>query len=693
MASTAYYHAINAGGTEPPAEARNESATTHRLDLGDETDRETSSGGPLGSLVCPSHVSLSKDDDTSEVITLEPGFTNSEPAVLKTLSWFWDIVLTVSPLFFIVLAILAARLDGSPVANSKYGDKVVEITRLGPTIYPILFAMVAARFYKNAARYRLERPGGMRMSSLEQVFGSQSFASALERLVVVRAQLLLGALILSTWAMSPLGGQSSSRLLRIEERRVEVETLAVYYDNRAYMYPVWSDPDTYRYSASDIVQALYSGSLLSQKKQQRSFSDLWERPKIPQLPWNWTREENGEAWRVVDQDALEAGRDHFTSLIGLSVQSFDFSDISTRYDFKVQSSHFDFKCAMVADTDSEEVFGNLTFWQPKSLNHLNRVQTNLVEILPRYGNFSYAYESFATLLVYPTEVEPVPYLLYASFAAPTGGPGMFQDLHYSAFNCTMAMPNVETEMSCTAQGCSPVRQRQVMDANEDVLVQFRRWAYIENALAAWPNMTKSVPGKASATENFIANDENVYANQKLRIWTGTDEKTFSSRLTTAFNTAWEAGVNPYNITKGSTFTTSALSPDEYWANQTSAVVSRDEKAYYLNVSWAVTLTLATVVLQALAVGGLVLRFLIRGPDILGFASSLTRDNRFVPVKGGSALDGADRAKSLREMRVRIADVQPQESCGYVAFSTIPEDGGSKEGEVAFRPLEKKRLYK
>ncbi|KAF6807150.1 hypothetical protein CPLU01_15828 [Colletotrichum plurivorum] len=688
MSSTAHYHAIHGGGTEPPAGGRQDPAT-QSLAPEDDTDRDMNSGGSLGRRASrsPSPLPKGENEDARKEINLDPGFLDQEHAALKVLSWMWEIILTILPLFFIVLAILAAKLDGSPVATSDYGSRVVEITRLGPTIYPILFAMVAARFYKNAARYRLERPGGIRLSSLEQIFGSQSFASALERLIVVRAQLLLGALILSTWAMSPLGGQSSSRLLRVEGRIIESH-LPVYYDNRSHKRGVWSDPDRYHYSASDVVQALYSGSLLSPKTQQRGFSDLWERPKIPQLPRNWRHEEDDESWRVVDTGALKAGSELFTSLIGLNIQSPDFSDNTTRYEFDVQSTYFDFECTRITGLSADEM-SNVTFWDSRRLSNHRSNKTKLLDAIPRYGVVT-ASASFAPVLAYFAKgADAAPYVLHTSFSATTDRD---RPLDYAVFNCTLAMPSVETKVACTALGCEPQQQRRVLDGSDEFLKSGSDMFQFSNALEAWPNMTKVVLSSASATENFIANDENAYANQGLRDWRGVDEGLFSSRLTTAFNTAWEAGIDPYNVTKGSSFAGPTGSAD-VWTNQTSALVTRTEDAYYLNAVWAAILVIATTVLQALAVGGLVLRCLIRGPDVLGFASSLTRDNRFVPVSGGSSLDGADRARSLRDVRVQFADVQPQESCGYVAFTIAASASDrDKKDDTTFRPLEKKRMY-
>ncbi|KAF6787634.1 hypothetical protein CSOJ01_15165 [Colletotrichum sojae] len=686
MSSTASYHAINAGGAEPPAEAGRESAI-RSLNSEDDTERERTPVELSDSHASRRLVSLAtgEDHDALEATTLDSGFLDHESAVLKILSWAWDIILTVLPLLFIVLAILAAKLDGSPVATSEYGGRVVEITRLGPTIYPILFAMVAARFYKNAARYRLERPRGMKMSSLEQVFGSQSFSSALERLFVVRAQLLLGALILSTWAMSPLGGQSSSRLLRTQERRIESRH-PIYYDDRAFKPSVWGETTDYTISASDIVQALYSGLFLSPKTQQRAFSDVWGRPKIPQLPRNWRHGENSEAWRLIDSDALREGREEFTSLIGVNIQSPDFSDNTTRYDFEVQSTYFNLECKMIADAVTIVDLRHIIYWKPGFGTPSQK--TDLRQAIPSDG----ASGSFVPILTYPTCNSSTPYLLYTSSSPATRG------RYYSVFNCTMAKFRLETKMRCTVQGCSPQEQRQVLNSTEDsemsrdLLGGFFQYQ-VQNALDAWPSMTKIVPWRASATENFIANDKNVYANQAFRNWTGVDEDMFSSRLTTAFNMAWEAGIDPYSVMKGSSLIEQTSSAAESWTNETLALVTRTDDVYYVNVAWASILIFATTVLQILAIGGLVLRCLIRGPDILGFASALTRDNRYVPVNGGSSLDGADRAKCLGDMRVRIADVQPQESCGYVAFSVLPNGDGNKEGEVPFRPLEKKRLYR
>ena len=111
----------------------------------------------------------------------------------------------------IALAIVVVNVDGQ--MKSSFGQHVLELTKLSPSLYPILFAAVVGRFYKNLARYCLEQSGGVRLAVLEQVFGSQGFATALERVFFVHTHVVLSVIILTTWVLSPLGGQSSSRIL------------------------------------------------------------------------------------------------------------------------------------------------------------------------------------------------------------------------------------------------------------------------------------------------------------------------------------------------------------------------------------------------------------------------------------------------------------------------------------------------
>lgn len=585
-----------------------------------------------------------------------------------------------------VISILALQLDQQVRSTSTYGPKIEEITRLSPTVYPILFAMIAARFYKNAARWNLERPGGIAVSSLEQIVGSSSFASALERLFIIRTQLLLGAFILLTWAMSPLGGQSSSRLLRVEGRRLQSDEW-IYYDVRSVSRQrnPYYDMDFFYHGPVDIIKALYSGSLLSPRKQHLASMDLWGRPKIPQW-YHDSVEDSGEGdWRVVDKDALETGGHYYTSLIGVNLQGLNVGGNSTTYEFVVGSDYIDVNCSLIRSRASSEDLRAISFAR------MGKNDSNLEEALDRDPD-----SSFVSVVgigrVKSAELSPNPYILYASRGVPFGV------ANHSVFNCTTDTIKLQTNLVCTTQGCSPRRQRRsrrTLPMSRSQLIN--RLFSLSNAVNAWPHMTHVRRQIASATENYIANDENVFAEQEFQDWTDVDIKMFSRRLTIAFNTVWEAGKDSYNISKSSL----ALpeDPTELWTNRTQATVTKTEDAYYVNRTWVAVLMFTTAILQILAFGGLVLRHLIRGPDIIGYASSLTRDNQFASISGGSYLDGAERARSLRDVRVQLGDVRPEDSCGYIALSVVhfpaPTGGDSdrdKGDHVGLGELEKKRTY-
>jgi hypothetical protein len=80
------------------------------------------------------------------------------------------------------------------------------------------------------------------------------------------------------------------------------------------------------------------------------------------------------------------------------------------------------------------------------------------------------------------------------------------------------------------------------------------------------------------------------------------------------------------------------------------------------------------VLLAVAVAGIVVRAGLTGPDILGYVSSLTRDSPYVKVaEGGSALDGADRARLLRGLRVQLRDAMDGTGeVGRLVFGSVEE---------------------
>lgn len=161
---------------------------------------------------------------------------------------------------------------------------------------------------------------------------------------------------------------------------------------------------------------------------------------------------------------------------------------------------------------------------------------------------------------------------------------------------------------------------------------------------------------------------------------------FSRRITTAFNTIWQATVNPSNATNHD-LTAAQVDALAYGTTPVEARASTQREVYRASRPWITVLFVATLVLQVLAVAGVVLDMLIiQAPDIMGYVSSLTRDDGHFPLPvSGSTLGGRERARLLGDVTVRIADARPGEDVGYIAFER------AKSG-MPWVPLDRRREY-
>ncbi|KAL6412438.1 hypothetical protein AUP68_03641 [Ilyonectria robusta] len=646
--------------------------------------RSDPSPSPYGQQPVLGRDSVQRDTEPKNAVSAEQPSTmppewHRSPRQLRArvfgwyMGWAWDIILTLGPLFFVVLSALILRLDGQP--TSLEGQRILEIIRLNPTIYPILFAAIASRFYKNLARWSLERPNGVGIAALEQIFGSQNFVGAFERLLVVRTNVSIGAAILLIWVLSPLGGQGSFRMLTPSNDTATTpqELYYLHPSHQISSYSVWSFVEQTRGN----VESLYSSSLLSSVTQKRSPRDLWDLPKIPQ----WTGGNlNGEV-REVDEAALSRGDAHYTSLLGLKIQGLDSASGEVQYNFSVEMSYFDFTCGFVG-IEQENGYPYQT-----QLNFTGAFTNGTFAAnITSQESWKYGRNIFES---------PLTYLLYAS-KQKSNNPVDQDRGDRALFNCSMETVVLDTNIQCMpnpnslSTNCSAQSQRYVeRDASANPLLgnSLKSQSALGNFLATWPSADRSSTVGVSPTDNFLAGDLYPYVGQSLRNWTGIDTSDFSRRLTTAFNTLWLATLDPLGhsntsfaeVPAKSEMTPVKITTSQVFMSPTNADKAVTNPVYRANRIWIGIVLFTTLVLEILAILGLVLRCFIHGPDVLGFASSITRDNPYIPLPpGGSGLDGPERARILRNMKVQLADVRPEEADGYIAFKAVSPTGRSQQ---------------
>jgi hypothetical protein len=90
--------------------------------------------------------------------------------------------------------------------------------------------------------------------------------------------------------------------------------------------------------------------------------------------------------------------------------------------------------------------------------------------------------------------------------------------------------------------------------------------------------------------------------------------------------------------------------------------------YRLSVPWLIVDFISCNILFGAALLALWLRKHTLAPDIFGYVSSLTRDNAHLhSPDGGSTMSGLERARALKHVKVRIADVGDENGVGKVGL--------------------------
>ncbi len=121
---------------------------------------------------------------------------------------------------------------------------------------------------------------------------------------------------------------------------------------------------------------------------------------------------------------------------------------------------------------------------------------------------------------------------------------------------------------------------------------------------------------------------------------------------------------------------------------TTATTSQHTPVYACHFGWLAALLLVAGTL--FATGAAALALLLRAPlalDMLSYVASMTYANpRFRTPPGGTALDGVERARLLRHVRVRIGDVHGDGAGGVGEVAFVAAD------DVETRELERKCLY-
>ncbi|KAF2156613.1 hypothetical protein K461DRAFT_263645 [Myriangium duriaei CBS 260.36] len=627
-----------------------------------------------------------------------------------------DVIGAVAPVLFLALAIVAKKLDGQPILDehgqmTTLGRRAIQASTLGPTIFPILFAAIAGTALKMVARLLAER--GAKLGVLETLVTSRTLFGVVQNQFLMNHVTLIGCLLLVLWAFSPLGGQASLRILAFDYRLDNSTTPVVYMPTGPQGWPAenFTKLDVTTENIMPITYPLYGSTMAAPMKIKTSSQDEWFNVKIPRQEVVMNSTADSQGWRNVPSYPL-AVQDYAT-LSGIPMGRFPLGQNTTSV-FSIEYSYTDLNCtnrtffppgdqrwADMVGFPYDNSFVGLnasTVFQGSGNAELNRTSFWVTFDSRQFDKKDFGKNIFATprTLIFGSEI-----------AAHADTPNEMEEGYDGVVvrNCTMQQVYLEAMVNCTADNCAVRAMRPSLQfAKEDPnVVLYHFFGYFFSTM--FPSVLNPL-SQVNATQDLFLRGADMPFNtqeslESLPLMWSVDDETFSKRLGVSINTYAQIRTSPYPLIQG-------VPPpnDQQWANGSSSIwpssVSEDPgrparwttanttttvAIFACQPAWFGVLLVSSLVLLSLSVANALLKLTITAPDVMGYVSSLTYDNPFVPLPpGGSVLDAPERSRALYDLRVRIGDVQPESEVGRIAFAAADNEGG------VVGKLRRERLY-
>lgn len=544
---------------------------------------------------------------------------------------------------------------------------------------------------------------GVPLGKLEQLFLSWTVFST------VSAQFLIGSLnclavgLLCLWALSPLGGQSSLHIIKTEPRSdASKVVMSTFNSEKLSFFEVSGDTAVH----VPTLNALYITSLMAPERVRDSPIDTWGNVKVPQMSQlDPGLKANESGWYEIDP---QNGHIPYSSLVGVPVVGVSPEGNTT---FNMESSYFDMQCHNLSLSQPVPLTQNLTFdMDGDNLKFIKPQPDGL--FVGSDGSSScpadYCQLSFSIGFSHFDENQPFPEpgIFFDDAVNETIFPPdarlLFQSRYWAGDNddstvalCSVNRTYVESAVECTGDPSLLRQPRCSVTAIRDSLVPHpapEAVPFFFGGMFTWfssylaTSLGQGRQTTATLTERYIDNPANplLASDTDLPLY-DLPKPVFSHRFSQIINTYYLASLLPEGITGSLSSTLAAPTHAPYKANSTRPAdgvsTTHRHHVYVTSSIWLLIFMISSLAMFIAAVLSAVLQYVTLIPDILGYASSLTRDGVYVALpRGGSALDGLERARLLRDRPVRFGDVRGG------GAGDDREDGGGV-GYLAFADLE------
>ncbi|KAI0469218.1 hypothetical protein F4859DRAFT_137687 [Xylaria cf. heliscus] len=583
-----------------------------------------------------------------------------------------DVFIPAAALYFFIFAWLVYAFRDHPI-DQEPAPSLLKASQLGPTIFPVVFAAIAGRFLHRLAAYKLEE--GASVMTLEHLLYSRSVFNALTAPFALRTSNPLTPILIVMWALSPLGGQAS---LRIITPGVLSTTVAQNFTYVAYVSPFTNGgPGSTTSGFLGPINAAFMGALFSSAATKASYQDLYGNIKIPIYEKLTSSDPaNTSTWKPV----LSGEDTTWSSLTGLPVYGLAKSTISR---FNLNTAYMNTQC---------EVSGQDIHYDGSSTPFTRQNFTTLAPNANSGANLAVASKVKGPLALFE-------FTFYSLADTFTSGPGLLT----SAF-CNVTMRYIEVQVECDGMDCraqaagpssNPAIHRAVPLAPLEIAsvlsgglgqdaTHFQSF-FSSFVTATDPSLACDTSVcDASGIEGYIADPDNPFTLTETPRLTDVGDALFSQRLSQLMNTYWLDSIAPYAITGNFSLHPPDNQYGTYTGYNTDSTIGTAETRVNVikcNYAWLAILVISSITLFSCGVASTVLSIRRLGPDILDRFSTSLRENPYVHDSQASSMeDSSAKAVRLQNVIVRLGDMQPNEDVGYVAIA--PAESNTRLRELS-----------
>jgi hypothetical protein len=557
------------------------------------------------------------------------------------------------------------------------------------------------------------------------------FDAILSQFYLARFSVVASALML-LWALSPLGGQASLRLMYKTNitatydqglRYMDTGTLGNIFANEAFINSNDIAPDGQGMPLT--IPALYQAAVVQSLEYKLSPRDIWGNVKIPRLDRLDQSLADADGW--INFTTPSSSVESFSSLLGLPILNVPQTGV---VEFTVESVY------IALDAPDKVTFGPKQYYSDNIYVFVGMNVTCPTCINWEHNEVDQKLEIARWMLLYG---EPFPQpdatvMANASYSAPRtirfdsgikGSDDNDSDSGMVTFLCPVTQHFVETTIRCTFGNCAAVRARpSTADHRNKNVTSFDLWgtfaldmiSRVSNAKA----MSVSSPSELFMNDSIatpIRSGIQSAVGENFANLTRVDRGLLADRASMLLNTALQTFMAPAGFTgdlptsnlslyglphipaNGVNVTLAWLNvtvagpgsvgeilatPEElvhaeilsdahFIAADTTATVTQFTEVYRADYAWVAVLVISSSVLVITGVAGMALGSYVRAPDVFDPLIGLTYNNPHLDVPGHhSTLSATDRARLLRQLTVRLGDVQPYSEMGKISLGQTAE---------------------